>query len=316
MKKRLWMLTVVLAAGLAAAGCGKSPETNETAAETPAPEEEKKPGEGELVEMQKIEEPLEAEQDFDNMIGTRTPTSSHLGITNQTGGEIAAIYIRPAGSGGGTDDWGEELVKGSFTLKENDEATWFFEKDIKDASGQLVTNYDIRIGYTDIYKNECFFRNLPLTVMTELRLCMDGTGVSGIPYARYHTLNSDTEYSTLEEVKKRLGLTGGSAMTATATPVPTPASAAGEPTPEPSEAEDLDVPDEPAPQVNPDPGASTAQTYQGQPLENLMAAMGSPSGSSYEDEPESGRTGYHYYSTFTVMTSVDDAGNETIIAVY
>ncbi len=41
-----------------------------------------------------------------------------------------------------------------------------------------------------------------------------------------------------------------------------------------------------------------------------MHAGGSPNGSDYEDEPESGKTGYYYYDTFTVSTTFDTDGNE------
>ena len=40
---------------------------------------------------------------------------------------------------------------------------------------------------------------------------------------------------------------------------------------------------------------------------------------SYEDyvnEPETGETGYHYYDTFTVSTTVDESGNEVVAGVW
>ena len=43
---------------------------------------------------------------------------------------------------------------------------------------------------------------------------------------------------------------------------------------------------------------------------------GSPNGSDYEDEPESGKTGYYYYDTFTVSTTFDDDGNEVVSGVW
>ena len=51
---------------------------------------------------------------------------------------------------------------------------------------------------------------------------------------------------------------------------------------------------------------STAEQYIGQPLDALEGACGSPQGSSYEDDPETGKTGFHYYSNFTVSTTVDE----------
>lgn len=48
----------------------------------------------------------------------------------------------------------------------------------------------------------------------------------------------------------------------------------------------------------------------------LESACGSPNGSDYEDEPESGKTGYYYYDTFTVSTTFDDDGNEVVSGVW
>ena len=320
MRKIQLISAVLAAAALLAAGCGKSSKPAVPADPTPAPETQE---EGELVQMEKAEKPLEAEKDYEHMIGTKTQTSSVLLITNKTGDEIATIYIRPTVTNAMTDDWGDELVKGSFTLKDGEETAFCFEKDRKDNAGNLVTNYDIRIGYTDIYKNECFFRNLPLTVMKDLSLCMEGTGLNGIPYAKYHSTAGDTEYSTLEEVKKRLGLTTTTAITGSSllSPSPTPAPAATQqPEDTPAETQPVDtpvpVPQETTPVVVPDSGAASASAYIGQSLDSLIGAMGSPTGSEYVDEPETGRTGYHYYSTFTVSTIVDDAGNETVAGVW
>ena len=63
------------------------------------------------------------------------------------------------------------------------------------------------------------------------------------------------------------------------------------------------------PGSNDDPGnggdmISTAEQYIGQSLDALEGACGSPQGSSYEDDPETGKTGFHYYSNFTVSTTV------------
>lgn len=63
--------------------------------------------------------------------------------------------------------------------------------------------------------------------------------------------------------------------------------------------------------VTDDPGnggdmISTAEQYIGQSLDALEGACGSPQGSSYEDDPETGKTGFHYYSNFTVSTTVDE----------
>ena len=51
-------------------------------------------------------------------------------------------------------------------------------------------------------------------------------------------------------------------------------------------------------------------------MSDLESACGSPNGSDYEDEPESGKTGYYYYDTFTVSTTFDDNGNEVVSGVW
>ena len=51
-------------------------------------------------------------------------------------------------------------------------------------------------------------------------------------------------------------------------------------------------------------------------ISDLENACGSPNGSDYEDEPESGKTGYYYYDTFTVSTTFDADGNEVVSGVW
>ena len=46
-----------------------------------------------------------------------------------------------------------------------------------------------------------------------------------------------------------------------------------------------------------------ATGYIGQSMDDLIAAIGSPQYDEYEDEPDTGKTGYHYYSNFTVSTN-------------
>lgn len=67
---------------------------------------------------------------------------------------------------------------------------------------------------------------------------------------------------------------------------------------------------------NGDDPASVAAGYIGKSMSDLESACGSPNGSDYEDEPESGKTGYYYYDTFTVSTTFDDDGNEVVSGVW
>ena len=74
-----------------------------------------------------------------------------------------------------------------------------------------------------------------------------------------------------------------------------------------------------APSDNTDPsdaGADAAKQYIGQSYGSLVAALGDANGSDYVNEPETGETGYHYYDTFTVSTTVDESGNEVVAGVW
>ena len=61
---------------------------------------------------------------------------------------------------------------------------------------------------------------------------------------------------------------------------------------------------------------STAEQYIGQSLSALQSACGDPEGSDYEDDPETGKMGLHYYSNFTVSTTVDENGNEIVSGIW
>ena len=348
-----------------AAGCGtRSIETAPTEAvvtptPAPAPEITVEPAvtaapEGVLVNMEKVEEPEEF--DTENYIGEKTDSSSSVLIVNQTGDMIEHIFIRAAARDDGSSDaWGDELIH-TFDWPDQESAIYYYENNQIDLEGSTATSYDIRISYEEENRSELYYRNLPLPLMKELRLCVDISGDFGVPYARYITINGNREYSTLQEVRAWYGLdveeteyeesetstTEYDETDILPTPVPddetttttTERSETAEPTPAPSTAVETTVETtteaattattetqytEPPTEEyydEPDPDASTAQGYIGQSLGSLMGAMGSPSGSEYSDEPGAGRTGYHYYGSFTVSTSVDDDGNETITGIW
>ncbi len=231
------------------------------------------------------------------------------------------LYVRPTSND--DDDWGDELINGLFTLNDNDKALYYYDANVKDADGNTVTSYDIRIVYEDEDLTDCYFRKLPLTVITQITLKMDGTGDDAIPYATYLTGSSKKETSTLSEVKARLGLDdseddSGDQEETDVTPTP-------EEDPEPTQAPS-DNGDNPEPTQAPsnnggntdpsDASADAAKQYIGQPLSSLIAAIGDANGSDYENEPETGETGYHYYDTFTVSTTVDESGNEVVAGVW
>ena len=212
-----------------------------------------------------------------------------------------------------------------FTLENGEQAVYYFEP----ASDSSVT-YDIRITYTEEDRNECFFRDLPLSTISQITLRMRGSGENAVPYATYMTGTGSSEVSTLEDVMERLGLTeddldsedsSDTEDTDEDTDV-TPTSA-----PEPTEAPDTSYEPEPTsapedpsePVEDPTPTDDTitqAEGYIGQSFEDLVSGLGEPQSNEYEDEPETGRTGYHYYPNFTVSTTVDEYGNETVAGIW
>lgn len=258
-----------------------------------------------------------------NVMGEKTSTASKVTIVNKTGSEVAAIYVRETPSDDSEDDeWGDDLVNGMFTLKNGENAVYYYEK------GSSSVTYDIRITYSDEEKNECFFRTLPLTTMKQITLRMDGSGDDSIPYATYLTASSTKEVSTLNDVKKRLGLsTDDSDSDSSATPTPTDSSDDSSssnssnsdsnnanPTSTPSPDNNSDSDDN-----NTDPTNSTiqkAESYIGMSIDDLESAVGAAQSSEYDDDDTAGTTGYYYYSDFTVSTSVDENGNEIVTGVW
>ena len=323
MKKRYVILAALLVTALAAAGCGKkkTEDTGKDGQVTVAPAvntDTASSDDSSLVDMQKSDD-----ADIKNVIGDKTSTASRLILVNGTGAAVKGLYIRPTTDD--DDDWGTELINGLFTLNDGDKALYYYEPDEKDADGNAVTSYDIRITYEDEDYTDCYFRKLPLKTISKITLHMDGTAEDGIPYATYLTGTSKTETSTLSEVMARLGLDDSedsseddSQETDTA-PTPTSAPQQSGPTsaptsaPQPTSTPDNSGGSNTAPD---DSSADKAKQYIGQPLSSLVAALGEANGSDYENEPETGETGYHYYDSFTVSTTVDDSGNEVVAGVW
>ena len=337
MKKKYILFAALLVLTVVAAGCGKKKTQEQESSDV---QEIVTPPAGEgnaddIVQMQTASD-KEKEEVIKDIIGEKTDTSSSLILINKTGADVAAVYIRP--NTDDDDEWGDELIQSKFTFKNGEKAQYYYEKNQKDAQGNTANSFDIRITYTDVNKNECFFRKLPLTSITQITLRMDGTGEDAIPYATYLTGSSKVEQSTLEEVKRRLGLLEDGEdeededLTEDVEPEegeddddmqPTSAPQPSEETPEPTVA-----PEDPSNgtgsgdtlhgdnQLQPDDPSSVAEGYIGQSFDDLIGACGEPTGSDWVDEPESGETGYHYYDTFTVSTVIDENGNEIVAGVW
>ena len=334
MKKKYILFAVLLVLTAVAAGCGKKKTQDQDSADvqeivTPAADA----GSSEdIVQMQTAAD-KEKEEAIQNVIGEKTSTSSSVVLVNKTGDDVAAIYIRP--NTDDDDEWGDELIQKKFTFKNGEKAEYYYEKNQKDDQGNTADSFDIRISYTDENKNECFFRKLPLTKITQITLRMDGTGEDSIPYATYLTGSSKVEQSTLEEVRQRLGLSSSGDdedddlqeaaepdeddeddMRPTSAPS---SSDTAQPTSAPSSSQSGDSSNGTLYydlQQQPDDPGSVAEEYIGQSFDNLVNACGEPTGSDWVDEPESGETGYHYYDSFTVSTVIDENGNEIVAGVW
>ena len=337
MKKRYLILAGLLVMTVAAAGCGKK-QTTETepvqATATPTPEVTKAV---DMVDMQQT-----SDDDIKNVMGEKTATASKVVFVNNTGDDIQSLYIRihvDEDSSDGEDDeddgWGDDLINGMFTLTDKDKALYYLPANTQQNANKSTASYDIRIAYTDEDKNECFFRDIPLGTISQITLCMDGTDEDAIPYAKYLTGTSTKEVSTLDAVKKRLGMDDNSDSTDDSDKDSTDNSDStdsdnnsdnnddnngnngnGGNSDDPGNGGNTDDPGN-----NDNPGndgdmISTAEQYIGQSLDALESACGSPQGSSYEDDPETGKTGFHYYSNFTVSTTVDENGNEIVAGIW
>lgn len=325
MKKRQIILTCLLAAGMVLAGCGrKAQETAPSQMQpTTAPTQAAKSDDN-LVQMQQVTSTPAAEKK--NVIGTKSASASKITVINKMGDAVTGFYVRPNSSDAEDDEWGEELIDGAFTLENGGQAVYYLDA----SSGDKY--YDICVTFEDEERNDCFFRKLPLTSVTQVSLCMEGSGEDGIPYARY--LSGNREYSTLNEVKQRLGLLDeeddedadstdtGSSVSPTPAPDSSDSDSQGNGDGTQTQEPDPSYDDQPSdddfqPMDQTTEGAETAKQYIGQPLDSLINAVGDATGgSSYEDEPESGETGYHYYDGFTVSTTVDEDGNEIVAGVY
>ena len=147
---------------------------------------------------------------------------------------------------------------------------------------------------------------------------MDGTDDDAIPYAKYLTGTSTKEVSTLDAVKERLGITDDSESESDSTDDSDKNSADDSDSTDSNNSSDQNNNSGNGTGDSSDGGdmISTAEQYIGQSLDALEGACGSPQGSSYEDDPETGKTGFHYYSNFTVSTTVDENGNEIVAGIW
>ena len=224
-------------------------------------------------------------------------------------------------------------MDGKFTLKDKDKALYYFSPNATEDSTKNTASYDIRVGFSDEDKNECFFRDIPLGTISQITLCMSGTDEDAIPYAKYLTGSTKREISTLNDVKKRLGMIDDSDSTDDQNTNSDNSDNSSQNTDSDSNsnADNSSNTDDSNSGSNSNSGddnnggndnsggddmISTAKQYVGQSIDALQSACGSPQGSSYETDPETGKTGFYYYSNFTVSTTVDENGNEIVANIW
>ena len=226
---------------------------------------------------------------------------------------------------------GDDMVNGKFVLKNNDKAVYYYDKNAKDDEGKSVTSYDVRIFYTDTDGCGVLSRDLPFAKIKQLfTLRMDGTGEDALPFATYLSEGSTKEYVSVNDVKRRVGMTDtqddedsdsensdsqdNNSDSSQTNPTPTP------------DSDSTDNPDDGSNNGGDDGGTgedpvAVAESFMGQSLDALKGACGDPSGSDYQDEPETGKTGISLLYNrrpvlFTVSTTVDENGNEIVAGVW
>lgn len=319
MKKKYLLLAGVLALCLAFSGCGDkdkkdgADDKNQTVDIQEGPEQD----DSDVVTMQKNENTIDKSK-ISKFLGTKSENSGEVVITNETGREISEFYMRPTPTSDENSDedyegdsWGGDLIQENFTLKDKEMALLYYDKDNKDSNGSQIKNYDLQVAFKDMDISEnCFFRNLDLTVTDNITLYID----DGIPYVKYFNNNTKREENTLAAAKKRMGIEDDD-QDATDTPeaTETPEATA---TPEPTETPDVTA--TPEPPEEGDSAKDKAAQYIGKTLDQMTSdpEVGSPEDSDYDVDPGTGNeVGYHYYNGFTVYTIRNEDGSESVTGV-
>ena len=350
MKKKYLLLIGILAVCCMLGGCKKKKDADKAS----------DPGEptiitkedsvsGQVVEMQQGSQIDKSK--ITNIMGTQTATTSDLVVTNMTGDEISAFYVKSSESGDW--EWGDDLIGGRFTLKDSDRALYYYEKGT-DASAR----YDLMVSFAGADESDdCYFRELPLSDIQELSLNIQ----DGVPYVRYQSLSTKQQVSTLSAARKRMGLsdvsgnetdtsstgtstgndrrsgtgtnagnrTGTGTDTGTDTGTTDPTSAVTQPT----DDGQGQTPSDTEPTQSADPGYSdptppgmdgqgedprdTAQGYVGQDMDSLVGEVGAANATEYGTDESTGNTiVYHYYDGFTVSTEEGDDGSQTVTGIW
>ena len=285
------------------------PGTSETAGQTQIASPTQAPVEAipdddsdQIVEMEKEKAKPE---ESGKVIGEKTAVSSKVILTNNTAFEIISLFLRSSDGPKTENAWGKDLFENRITLKDKEQVTYYYSE--PDSASGRASSYDIRMvvsfgGSSSVEEIE----NVPFTGIKEIILRLDVSGDSGVGYAEY--IDADGKKNSTRNGHDSVD---EEEQTSTPTPVPeTSSEIPDDPTqaPEPQDEEDTEIFSD---------DAISAVQYIGQPFGNLESVFGSPSGGSdYEEEPDTGMTGYHFYDTFTVSTTVDENGNEVVSGIW
>ena len=346
MKKKYLLLIGILAVCSMLGGCKKKKEADKVStSEEPTIITKEDSVSGQVVEMQQGSQIDKSK--ITNIMGTQTATTSDLVITNLTGDEISAFYAKSSDG----EDWGDDQIAGRFTLKNNDRALLYYEKD--------AARYDLMVSFAESSQmDDCYFRELTLSDIQELSLNIE----DGVPYVRYQSLSTKQQVSTLSAARERMGLealdtsgnstdkssgrgqsTGTTSTVDKNTNTGTTTGSSSQPSAtdpaagdDPADGTTTTTPADPGTtQPTTDPGddgdvippglddgqgqdmRDTAQGYVGDDMDDLVGEVGTANATEYGTDDATGDTiVYHYYDGFTVSTVEGEDGGQTVTGIW
>ena len=175
MKKKYLLAVLCLTAVLAVAGCGNEKKEEAESTPTPTPTQE-----AETLEMTETPE-----------VGEKTDTSQSIQLTNETGTEVTSVWLRVSGQ----EEWGEELVQGSFTISEAESFNLNYEpqETAEDGTTAPVEAWDLSVGYED--GSYVVMNQVDLQAVTEMTMCWE----DDVAFVKYQDPDTQEEVSTKED---------------------------------------------------------------------------------------------------------------------
>ena len=175
MKKKYLLAVLCLTAVLAVAGCGNEKKEEAESTPTPPPTQE-----AETLEMTETPE-----------VGEKTDTSRSIQLTNETGAEVTSVWLRVSGQ----EEWGEELVQGSFTIPEAESFNLNYEpqETAEDGTTAPVEAWDLSVGYED--GSYVVMNQVDLQAVTEMTMCWE----DDVAFVKYQDPDTQEEVSTKED---------------------------------------------------------------------------------------------------------------------